>query len=46
MYVPEDSTLRTAQSGSVVAKVAINEAGEPRLLALVTIQRPTELPPS
>lgn len=33
-YVPEDSPLRRAQSGEVVAEVAINPGYEPRLLAL------------
>ena len=40
-YVPENSELRDARSGSVVAKVAINDASEPRLVDLVSFrQRP------
>jgi uncharacterized membrane-anchored protein len=38
MFVGEDNPLRSAQSGSVVAKVALNEVYEPRLLALVSTQ--------
>jgi hypothetical protein len=38
LYVGEDSPLRTARSGSVVAKVAINDAYEPRLVGLVGIR--------
>ena len=34
-YVPEDSPLREARSGTVVAAVAVNDAGEARLLDLV-----------
>jgi uncharacterized membrane-anchored protein len=38
-YVPETSALREATTGSVVAKVAINDAGEPRLIDLVPAKR-------
>ncbi len=41
MFVGEDNPLRTATSGSVVAKVAINDTYEPRLLGLVTIRKET-----
>ena len=36
MFVGEDDPLRQATSGSVVAKVAINDDFEPRLVALVS----------
>lgn len=36
MFVGEDNPLRQATSGTVVAQVAINDAYEPRLLALVS----------
>lgn len=36
MFVAEDSPLREARSGTVVAQVALNELFEPRLIALVT----------
>ena len=39
MFVGEDNPLRTATSGSVIAKVAINDTFEPRLLGLVTIRK-------
>lgn len=35
MYVGESSPLRTAKSGDVVAKVAVNDSFTPRLLSLV-----------
>jgi uncharacterized membrane-anchored protein len=41
-YVPEDSPLRQARSGEVVAKVAIDDAFRPRLVALIGILRPTD----
>lgn len=44
MFVGEDNPLRQASSGSVVAKVAVNEAFAPRLLALVTKQSATVAP--
>ena len=37
MFVSETSPLRTATTGTVVAKVALNDVAEPRLLGLVTI---------
>lgn len=45
MFVPEDSPLREARSGSVVAKIAVNDAHEARILGLVAKQQPTEAPP-
>jgi uncharacterized membrane-anchored protein len=39
MFVGEDNPLRSATSGSVIAKVAINDTFEPRLLGLVTIRK-------
>ncbi|MEO6028781.1 MAG: GDYXXLXY domain-containing protein [Candidatus Binatia bacterium] len=39
MFVGEDNPLRTATSGSVIAKVAINDTFEPRLLGLMTIRK-------
>jgi len=39
MFVGEDNPLRTATSGSVIAKVAINDTFEPRLLGLITIRK-------
>jgi uncharacterized membrane-anchored protein len=41
-YVPEDSPLRQARSGDVVAKIAIDDAFRPRIVDLVGILRPTE----
>lgn len=41
MYLAEESPLRRTASGSVVAKVAINDAFEPRLLGLVATREPT-----
>lgn len=41
MYVAEESPLRRTASGSVVAKVAINDAFEPRLLGLVAKREPS-----
>jgi hypothetical protein len=41
MFVAETSPLRTATTGSVVAKVALNDVSEPRLLDLVPIQKQT-----
>jgi uncharacterized membrane-anchored protein len=38
-YIPETSTLRDARSGSVVAKVAINDASEPRLVDVVPLRQ-------
>jgi uncharacterized membrane-anchored protein len=43
MFVGEDNPLREARSGSVVAKVAINDGFEPRLVALIS-KRPTDVP--
>lgn len=43
-YVPEDSALRTAQSGSVVAKVAIGDGFAPRIVDLVPTVNPTAVP--
>lgn len=40
-YVAEDSPLRTATSGDVVAKIAINDAHEPRVIDLTLRLRPT-----
>ncbi len=37
MFVGEDDPLRDARSGTVVAKVAVNDEWEPRLLGLVRI---------
>jgi uncharacterized membrane-anchored protein len=42
MFVGEDDPLRSAASGTVVAKVAVNEGYEPRLIGLV---RKESLPP-
>ena len=39
MFVAEESPLRQATTGTVVAKVALNDAAEPRLLGLVTIRK-------
>jgi uncharacterized membrane-anchored protein len=39
MFVAETSPLRTATTGSVVAKVALNDGSEPRLLDLVPIEK-------
>lgn len=39
MFVSEDDPRREARSGTVVAKVALNEAFEPRLLDLVPKER-------
>lgn len=36
MFVGEDNPLREARSGTVVAKVAVNDEFEPRLLALLS----------
>ncbi len=44
MYVAETSPLREARSGSVVAKVGVNEVYEARLLGLVTQHGPTATP--
>ena len=44
MFVGEGNPLREAQSGSVVAKVAINEQFEARVLDLVSKRAPTEAP--
>ena len=41
-YVTETSALRDTRSGSVVAKVAINDAFEPRLVDLVPVRLPTQ----
>ncbi len=41
MFVGENDPLRQATSGSVVAKVAVNDNYEGRLLALVTKHTPT-----
>jgi uncharacterized membrane-anchored protein len=38
-YVPEASPLRAARSGTVVAAIAVNEAGEARLLDLLPKQQ-------
>lgn len=43
-YVPEDSALRTAVSGSVVAKVAIGDDFSARIVDLVRTLDPTEPP--
>lgn len=39
MFVGEDNPLRTATSGSVIAKVAINDNFEPRLLGLIPVRK-------
>ncbi len=44
MFVAEESPLRYATSGSVVAKVALNDRFEPRLVGLVTTGSPTVVP--
>jgi uncharacterized membrane-anchored protein len=44
-YVPEGSGLRTAASGAVVAKVAIDDDFAPRLVDLVRTIDPTAPPP-
>jgi hypothetical protein len=44
MYVGEDNPLRTATSGSVVAKVIVNADGEPRLVELVRRVVPAPAP--
>jgi len=44
MFVGEDDPLRDARSGTVVAKVAVNDQWEPRLLAL--IRKAPEPPPT
>jgi uncharacterized membrane-anchored protein len=44
-YVGEGSPLRYAQSGSIVGEVAINDGFEPRVLGLLTRERPTAIPP-
>jgi len=38
-YVPETSELRTARSGQVIAKIAVNPNGNARILDLVQIRR-------
>jgi uncharacterized membrane-anchored protein len=43
-YVPEDSPLRYAQTGSVVGEVAINDEFQARLVGLVTKAEPTAVP--
>jgi uncharacterized membrane-anchored protein len=40
MFVGEDDPLRSAASGSVVAKVAINDRFEPRLIGLLPKETP------
>ena len=44
MYVAEASPLRQAQSGSVVAKVGVNDLYEPRLLGLLVKHEPAAPP--
>jgi hypothetical protein len=41
MFVAETSPLRTATTGTVVAKIALNDVSEPRLLGLVAIRKET-----
>lgn len=43
-YVPEDSPLRSAQTGSVVGEVAINDEFQPRLVGLLTKADSTAVP--
>jgi uncharacterized membrane-anchored protein len=38
-YIPESSAIRDARSGSVVAKVAINDAAEPRVIDVVSLRQ-------
>jgi uncharacterized membrane-anchored protein len=45
MFVGEHDPLRAARSGTVVAKVAINDQFEPRLLALISKRTATDGPP-
>ena len=45
MFVGEDDPLREARSGSVVAKVGINDQFEPRLLGLISKRTPPEVAP-
>lgn len=45
MFVAEGSALREARSGSVVAKIGVNDAHEPRILGLVVKHTPTDTPP-
>ena len=44
MFVAEGSALRDARSGSVVAKIGVNDAHEPRILALVVKHPTTDAP--
>ncbi len=44
MFVAEESPLRVAQSGTIVARIAVNDAFEPRLLGVVSKRAPTEAP--
>ncbi len=44
MFVAEDSALREARSGSVVAKIGVNDDHQPRILALVAKNAPTDGP--
>lgn len=44
MFVAEGSALREARSGSVVAKIGVNDAHEPRILALVVKHPTTDAP--
>jgi uncharacterized membrane-anchored protein len=44
MFVAEGSPLREATSGSVVAKVALNDRFEPRIVGLVSKTAPTATP--
>lgn len=44
MFVAEESPLREARSGSVVAKIGVNDEHEPRILGLVAKHAPTDAP--
>jgi uncharacterized membrane-anchored protein len=44
MFVAEASALREARSGSVVAKIGVNDGHEPRILGLVVKHAPTDTP--
>ena len=44
MFVAEGSALREARSGTVVAKIGVNDAHEARILGLVVKHAPTDAP--
>lgn len=46
MFVGEDNPLRGARSGSVVAKVAINDQYQPCLVGLISKTTPTDVAPN